>query len=89
MRSKLFDDVPKTTKVSEGQWVRIYPDEGHGYRLFDPLREVELGRILFDSDDNWVYDGQALDVYEQEDIAAVITGSHKEMNELLESLKEK
>ena len=36
-------------------------------------RETDyLGRILFDSDHNWVYDGQALTVFEEEKLAEFI-----------------
>jgi hypothetical protein len=31
-----------------------------------------LGRILFDEQDYWIYDGNILDVYEQEQVAAFI-----------------
>jgi hypothetical protein len=34
------------------------------------------------------YDGDVLTVYEQEDIAGFISGSQKEMNELINSLSE-
>src|SRR5437879_2657907 len=68
MRSKLFKERVKTAKISPERWVRVFPDNGAGYRLYDPLREVELGRILFDPDNNWIYDGDVLNVYEQEDI---------------------
>ena len=67
--------------------MRIFPQDGDGHRLYDALREMELGRILFDDDDNWICDGDILAVGEQEDIAGFITGGHKEMNELLNTLK--
>jgi hypothetical protein len=35
-----------------------------------------------------IYDGDVLTVYEQEDIAGFISGSQKEMNELINSLSE-
>lgn len=86
MKSKLFKDVPKTTRTGAERWVRIYPDEGDGHRLFDALHEAELGRILFDADGNWIYDGEMLDVYEQEEVAGVITGHQQEMESLLNSI---
>lgn len=85
----MFNERPKTIRTSSERWVRISPDEGGGYRLYDPLADRQLGRILFDAADNWVYDGQALDVYEQEEIAGTITGNEREMNELLNSVKGK
>jgi hypothetical protein len=66
--------------------VRILPDNGEGYRLYDPLGEIELGHILFDLANNWIYDGEALNVDEQEDIAGFITGNYKEMDKLLNSV---
>jgi hypothetical protein len=86
MKSQLFAEKPKTVQTGQGRWVRIIPDNDQGYRLYDTLHELELGRILFDAADNWIYDGEMLDVYEQEDIAGVISGNHKEMNELLNSV---
>ncbi len=46
-----------------------------------------MGRILFDKGDNWVYDGDLLDIAEQEEAAGAISGYQKEMNELLNTLK--
>lgn len=89
MRSKLFTDNVKTEQLAPSKWVRIFPDKGQGYRLYDPLNDIELGRILVDANDNWIYDGDRLTVYEQEDIAAFILGHEKQMNLLLESVKEK
>jgi hypothetical protein len=89
MRNKIFPDVPKTIKTSAERWLYIFPDEGEGYRLHDPVREEAAGRILFDDADNWVYDGGVLTVSEQEEVAGKITGHQKEMDELLNSLKEK
>ena len=86
MRSKLFAEKPKTTKISTKKWVRILPDQGDGYRLYDPLEELFMGRILFDRDDNWIYDGSFLSVNEQEEVAGLITGYQKEMDQLLRDL---
>jgi hypothetical protein len=88
MRNKLFDDLPKSVKVSSGKWVQILPDKGEGYALYNPLTEKELGRLLFDASDNWVYDGDVLTVDEQEELAGKIAGHQKEMDELLNTLKE-
>lgn len=68
------------------RWVRILPDEGEGYQLYDLLAEHSVGRLLFDADDNWIYDGGILAIEEQEDIAGFVTGNHKEMEELLKSI---
>jgi hypothetical protein len=87
MRKKLFDDLPKSLKLSSGTWLHIFPDDGEGYRLFDPLNGKEMGRILFDKGGNWIYDGDLLDVAEQEEAAGAISGYQKEMNELLNTLK--
>jgi hypothetical protein len=82
MRNKLYPDIPKTVKTSAGRWLYIFPDEGKGYRLYEPLDEREIGHILFDAADNWIYDGDVLPVVEQEEVAGAITGHEKEMNEL-------
>ncbi|SDE62918.1 hypothetical protein SAMN05216464_10821 [Mucilaginibacter pineti] len=57
--------------------MRIFPDAGDGYRLYDPLFERELGRILFDAADNWIYDGELLTIEEQEELAGAITVTRK------------
>jgi hypothetical protein len=87
MRKKLFDDLPKSLKLSSGKWLHIFPDSGDGYRLYDPLEGKEMGRILFDKADNWIYEGDLLTVDEQEEAAGAITGYQKEMNDLFNSLK--
>ena len=69
------------------RWVRILPDEGEGYQLYDLLAERSVGRLLFDADDNWIYDGGALNIDEQEDVAGFITGNPKEMEELIRSIR--
>ncbi|QEC74708.1 hypothetical protein [Mucilaginibacter ginsenosidivorax] len=86
MRSKLFSDRPETVRTEGRRWVRVFPDAGEGHRLYDPMEEQELGRILFDAAGHWIYDGQVLSVYEQEDVAGFITGHHKEMDELIKDL---
>jgi hypothetical protein len=62
------------------------PDNGDGYRLYDVLAEAGIGRILFDAADNWIYDGDVLTVEEQEDLAGLISGHHKEMDKLISGL---
>ena len=89
MRSKLFKERPKTVQIGSGRWVRTIPDNDQGYMLYDPLDELELGIILFDAAENWIYDGEVLDIGEQEDIAGFISGNHKEMNELLNRIQGK
>jgi hypothetical protein len=87
MRSKLFKESTINVKTASGRWVRIVPETTSSYQLFEPLYEQELGKLLFDQEDNWIYDGQLLDVSEQEDVAAVLTGCQREMDELLKSFK--
>jgi hypothetical protein len=86
MKSQLFPEITKTAKTSAGRWVRISPNDGEGYHLYDALEEKLIGRILIDADDNWIYDGEALSVTEQEDLAGFITGNRKEMESLLSIL---
>ena len=88
MKNKLFGDLPKAVKLSTGRWLHIFPDEGKGYRLYDPLAEREMGRILFDEADHWIYDGELLSVDEQEEASGAISGHQKEMDDVLKSLKE-
>lgn len=87
MKNKLFDDLPKSVKLSTDRWLHIIPDEGQGYRLYDPLAEREMGRILFDEADHWIYDGDLLSVDEQEDASGAISGHQKEMENLTNTLK--
>jgi hypothetical protein len=89
MKNKLFDDLPKTVKLSTGKWLHILPNKGEGYWLYDPINEKDMARILMNDADQWIYDGEQLDVYEAEEVAGAITGHEKEMEELLKSLKEK
>jgi hypothetical protein len=86
MKNKLFDDLPKSLRLSTGKWAHIFPDEGAGYLLFDPIAEIELGHILFAAADHWIYDGELLLVDEQEELAGAITGHQQEMDALLRSL---
>ena len=86
MRSKLFEEKAKTAKINEERWVRILPDKGEGYQLYDAMEERPIGRILVDSNDHWIYDGSVLNVCEQEDVAGFITGYQKEMDDLISSI---
>lgn len=83
MKSKLFSEKPERTQISTERWVRILPDKGAGYQLHDALEERFIGRILFDADGFWIYDGAILTVDEQEDVAGFISGNQKEMDELI------
>jgi hypothetical protein len=87
MRSKLFDDRVVSVKTGSGRWIRLVPDTIGSYCLYEPLPELQLGKLLFDQQENWIYDGDLLNVSEQEDVAAVITGCQREMDELLRSIK--
>jgi len=86
MRSKLFEERPKTAKTGTERWVRIMPDKGDGYQLYDALQDRLIGRILFDADDNWIYDGEVLNLDEQDEVAGFISGNHKEMDNLVRGL---
>jgi hypothetical protein len=89
MKSRLFEEKPKTAKTSAERWVRIFPDQGDGYQLYDALQERTIGRILFDADGNWIYDGTVLNIAEQEEVAGFLSGYQKEMNDLIRNLYEK
>lgn len=86
MRSKLSGEKPKTAKLSQEKWMRVMPDKGDGYHLYDVFQEAAIGRILFDANDHRIYDRNVLTVAEQEDIAGFITGHHQEMNKLISEL---
>lgn len=86
MRSKLFEERPKTAQTGTERWVRILPDNGEGYLLYDAMEDRYLGRILVDDAENWIYDGEVLTIAEQEDLAGAITGNYKEMNDLIRDL---
>ena len=64
-----------------------WPDQGDGYQLYDALQERNIGRILFDAEGHWIYDGHVLTLDEQEEIAGFVSGNHKEMNDLISSIK--
>jgi len=83
MKNLIWDHVPKSVKTITGKWVQIAPNEGEGYRLYDPIAEEELGRILMDEQENWVYDGDGLTVVESEEIANAIKTHEPEMSKLL------
>ena len=66
-------------KTGPDEIVRIVPDvESRGvvlsYELYTAFEENPdyLGRILFDQQGYWIYDGQALNVTEQEQVARFI-----------------
>ncbi|WPU99203.1 hypothetical protein SNE26_24630 [Mucilaginibacter sp. cycad4] len=86
MRSKLFEEQPEMAKTNTERWIRVLPDKGDGYQLYDALAELFIGRILFDQNDNWIYDGNELSVDEQEELAGFITGHQREMEQLLKNL---
>lgn len=86
MKSKLFHEKPARIQISSERWVLILPVAGDGYHLHDALSERGLGRILFDNNNCWIYDGSALTIAEQEEVAGFIDGYQPEMTGLLESL---
>jgi GNAT superfamily N-acetyltransferase len=74
------------------KWIRIIPGNTGEYQLYDALAEhrnsVYLGRLLFDAQMNWIYDGEQLRIPEQEELAGYITDYANEMSSLMDSLKE-
>ena len=68
------------------RWVQIVPEKNYSYRLYDPVAKRELGQMLFDRRDNWIYDGSVLTTEEQEDITGAIEGDEKEITKLLATL---
>ena len=86
MKSRLFEEQPEMAETNTTRWIRVLPDKGEGYQLYDALAELFVGRILFDQNDNWIYDGTDLSVDEQEDLAGFITGYQGEMQQLIKTL---
>jgi putative acetyltransferase len=93
MMSKIFLEKPETTRLNGEKWIRVVPGTNGEYQLYDALsegerEEVYLGRILFDLNGDWIYDGELLNVNEQEELAGFITNYKYEMKDLLDSLNE-
>lgn len=88
MKNLIWDHVPKSVKTITGKWVQIAPNENGGYRLYDPIAEEELGRILMDEQENWVYDGDCLTVLESEEITNAIKTHEPEMSKLSDTINQ-
>lgn len=60
------DEILRLQMESEGKVI--------AYRLFPAYEpgESDLGRILFDVEGNWIYDGYELSIAEQEQVAKFI-----------------
>ncbi|MCQ6957067.1 hypothetical protein [Mucilaginibacter aquariorum] len=70
------------TPLEDGLNYRITSDGlGVTFAFFTEMtvKEEELGRMLFDTSGNWIYDGRGLTVTEQEDLAFQIL-NYKEIN---------
>jgi hypothetical protein len=87
MRSKLFAEKPKVLKIASGRWVKICPAGKDVYVLYDGLDGDAIGKLLFDNNDCWIYDGHLLTIAEQEEVAGYINSYQPEMDNLLKSLK--
>ena len=85
MRSRLFPDVAKTLQTITGRWLRVLPYKGEGYAIYDLTLEMQVGRILVDDQNYWIYDGDILSLTEQEEIAGQIIGYQREMDNLIKS----
>ena len=65
-------------KNGPGEIVRVLPDMGNngvtGYELYTAYdKEPDyLGRVLFDAQGYWIYDGETLTIAEQEQMAKFI-----------------
>lgn len=86
MKSRWFNEKPKTIQTSAGRWIRIMPDEGNGYLLFDLTSGRQAGRIMVDEQNYWVYDGSILGLDEQDEVAGQIVGYQIQMDQLLKTL---
>lgn len=56
----------------------LLSDETEDYNLPDDKNPDYLGRILFDNNGNWIYDGELLSIYEQEQIGEFIDSFEKD-----------
>ena len=62
-------------KTGIGEILRIVcgkDDNLRAYRLYTAYEEEEVGRILFDVQGYWIYDGKDLSIDEQEQVATFI-----------------
>ncbi|MEO6850983.1 MAG: hypothetical protein ABI166_10140 [Mucilaginibacter sp.] len=62
---------------------QLFHVEVPGYEA--PKMEL-LGRLLFDREENWVYDGDKLTIDEQEEAAGFITGHRGAMDRLIKDI---
>jgi len=72
---KLFSSIPGMFTVFEAATPSGYTDPD---KLPDAENPSYLGRILFDQDGHWIYDGEAFTPNEQEQLAAFII-NHQEV----------
>jgi len=77
-------------KDGPGEIVRVVLDTGIGsqviaYNLYNAFEENSgyLGRILFDPEGYWIYDGSTLTIAEQEHLAKFITEYIKKHTEAI------
>ena len=87
MKKLIYDGTPKSLKLSTGRWLQIAPHIGGGHALYDPMEEQEMGRILMDEQEQWIYDGTALTVKESEEVADAIKRHEPEMSALLRTIQ--
>jgi hypothetical protein len=53
---------------------------------YEAPKMESFGRLLFDREENWVYDGDKLVVEEQEEVAGFITGHRGAMDQLIKDI---
>jgi len=63
--------------------LQLFHVEAPGYEA--PKIEA-LGRLLFDREENWVYDGDQLMIDEQEKVAGFITGHRRAIEKLIKDI---
>jgi hypothetical protein len=66
--------------LKTGRWVHVYRNNGEGYRVHDAVAGTEVGRILVDDQEHWIYDGHVLSVEEQEEIVDAFTNPQPDTN---------
>ena len=53
---------------------------------YEAPKMESLGRLLFDREENWIYDGDKLTIDEQEEAAGFITGHRGAMDKLIKDI---
>lgn len=90
--------IPEFDNTSEaliygGLAFRLFREDYGMFQLFhveapgyEAPKVESLGRLLFDREGNWIYDGNRLTIDEQEEAAGFITGHRGAMDRLIKDI---